>query len=374
MDTRRLMKNVYAFGIIAGSIIGVGFFSLPYIASKVGLQVMLGFFIFLGIFSLVEHLLFAEVALHTPDYKRMPGFAKYYLGKWGERIAYFVTIFTSFLGMLVYYLVGSKFLQLLLQPKIGGTETHYLGIYFALVALLVYFGVSVVSKLSLFSVFSICSIFFIIISQTWTNFSWANLSVQLGSVSDMFLPYGAIVFALWGVALIPEAEEYLKEDKDDLQKILPIALLVPFIFYIAFTIFILGVSGAKTTPDALGGLTIFLSPLCLTLALSMGVLSTFNACVCMGLTLKKVLHYDLKINKTLAWFLACFVPLFLYFAGVNNFVRIIGFIGAFVMGIEGIMVLLMYKKLRSETFNIYPLMMVFLLGMIFEIIIFFKLI
>ena len=32
-------------------------------------------------------------------------------------------------------------------------------------------------------------------------------------MSDLLLPYGAIVFALWGLGLIPEAEEFLREDK-----------------------------------------------------------------------------------------------------------------------------------------------------------------
>jgi len=53
-------------------------FSLPYIAAHAGLPVMMVYFLLLGIAVTIIHLKFADVALKTPDYKRLPGFAKHH--------------------------------------------------------------------------------------------------------------------------------------------------------------------------------------------------------------------------------------------------------------------------------------------------------
>ena len=74
------MKIVYGVSILAGTIIGAGIFSLPYIATAVGLPVLLIYLVVLGGVSLTVHYLLAEVCLKTPDYLRLPGFAKHHLG------------------------------------------------------------------------------------------------------------------------------------------------------------------------------------------------------------------------------------------------------------------------------------------------------
>jgi len=38
------------------------------------------------------HLLFSEVTLRTEGQHRLPGYAKIYLGKWGEALAFFSAI------------------------------------------------------------------------------------------------------------------------------------------------------------------------------------------------------------------------------------------------------------------------------------------
>lgn len=373
MDSNRLKKDLYAFGIIAGNIIGVGFFSLPYIAMKVGVPVMLGFFLFLGIFGLAEHMLFTEVALHTPDHKRLPGFAKFYLGKWGGYFANSITIFISVFGVLVYYIIGSSFLRLLVAPWFQASELFFLLIYAVGIATLVFFDVKMVSRVAIFMVGSILTIFGIIVLNAWPHFNVSNLAIQTGTLPDMFLPYGAILFALWGVVMIPEAEEFLEENRSDLRYIVPLSVLVPFLLYMAFTFFVLGVTGEGTTESALAGLQGYLTPAMYMLALSMGVISTFNACSCTTMTLRKILNYDLKVNNTLAWFVACFVPLGLYFLGATSFLGIVTFAGAVFMGLEGILVLILYEKLRPQTFNAWPMMIIFISGIVGEIILFLNL-
>ena len=63
-----------------------------------------------------------------------------------------------------------------------------------------------------------CEIMILFILVFFKGFSEFNLNnifvlnLDFG-VLDLFLPYGAIIFSLWGVGLIPEAEEMIANKK-----------------------------------------------------------------------------------------------------------------------------------------------------------------
>lgn len=105
------MKLIYAIATLSGTIIGVGLFALPYITLKVGFWVMLCYFLVLGALVILIHSFFGELALKTPDFKRLPGFAKFHLGNWGERIALISTILGIFGAILAYLIVGGGVLN-----------------------------------------------------------------------------------------------------------------------------------------------------------------------------------------------------------------------------------------------------------------------
>ena len=85
---KNIFKNyVYPIATLAGSIIGVGFLSLPYITLKVGSIAMLFYFIALAAVVVSIHVMFGQISLKTPDHKRFPGFVEFYLGQWPKKIA-----------------------------------------------------------------------------------------------------------------------------------------------------------------------------------------------------------------------------------------------------------------------------------------------
>ena len=77
-------KFIYALSTITAATIGAGIFSLPFITLKAGFWTMIGYFVVLGGLAILIHLFYGELVLKTPDYKRLPGFAKLYLGKWNN--------------------------------------------------------------------------------------------------------------------------------------------------------------------------------------------------------------------------------------------------------------------------------------------------
>ena len=365
-------KIVYAVAILSGTIIGVGLFSLPYITSKVGFWVMLGYFLVLGTLVIIVHLFFGELSLKTPDFKRLPGFAKIYLGNWGKNIAFISIILGLFGAMLAYLIVGGEFLTAALAPIFGGSNLLYTIFYFILGSYLVYSGIRAIAKIEFWGLVLFFLILIVIFFKGFPHLKFANL-FPLPDLGQLFLPYGAVLFSLWGAALIPEVEEMLRENKKLLKRIIPIAILIPIFIYLFFIYLILGITGPQTTESALIGLKSFLGNKIVSLGLFFGVLATFTSFIALGVTLKKVFWYDLKIPHSLAWILTCFLPLILFLIGIKSFISVISFIGAIVLGIDGILILSMYRKIRPERkFLIYPLTLIFLGGIIYGIIYFIK--
>ncbi|MCX6759371.1 MAG: hypothetical protein NT012_02305 [Candidatus Nealsonbacteria bacterium] len=365
------MKIIYAIAILSGTIIGVGFFALPYVTLKVGFWVILGYFLALGALVILIHLFFGELALKTPDFKRLPGFAKIYLGNWGQVAAYTSTILGIFGALLAYLIVGGEFLTELFLPIFGGSSLVYTLFYFVIAAALIFFGIKAIAKVEFWGLVLFFITLFAIFFQGKLFITIENLFPS-PDISYIFLPYGIVLFSLWGAALIPEVEEMLGKEKNLLLKIIPIAILIPMIVYLFFIYLILGITGTQTTESALIGLRNVLGDGTVSLALIFGLLTTFTSFITLGLTLKNVFWYDLKIGKNIAFAITCFIPLVLFLIGIKQFIPIISFVGGVMLGIDGILILLMYRKIKPKQILVYPLFLILFGGIIYEIIYFIR--
>ncbi len=365
---------VYPISTLAGSIIGVGFLSLPYIASTVGIWPMLFYFIIITALVVFLHVIFGQISLKTPDFKRFPGFAGFYLGNWAKIVTLVSIIVGSFGVLLAYVIIGSQFLTLMLQSLFGGSLFMYTLFYFALGSFLVYFGVKTISKVEFWALLILLVVLGILFFRLFLQIHVNNFSVSYltFNISNSLLPYGAIMFSLWGTGLIPETEEMLTGNKKLLKKVIIISTLIPAAMYLLFIFLIVGVTGGHTTQEAITGLQPFLGQGFFWLALFIGVITTFTAFVTQGLLLKKVFVYDVNMKEGAAWFLTCATPLALFFLGLNSFIDLISFIGGVLLSLDGILILLMYQKIGGRKIVIYPLMLVFVLGIIYELIYFVK--
>ncbi len=368
---KEIFKEVYAVATLAGTIIGVGLFSLPYITMKVGVLVMLVYFLILGILVIVIHQIFGELSLKTPDFKRLPGFAKIYLGRRGEIMAYLSTIMGSFGALLAYLIVGGEFLENLLSPFLGGNNFIYTLIYFIIGAILIFFGIKAIAKVEFWG---LVLFFLILIAIFWRGLPFLKIEnfSFVPEIKHLFLPYGAILFSLWGASLIPEVEEMLISQKRLIRRVISVSILIAIFVYLFFIFLILGITGAKTTESALTGLKNFLGDGIVSLGLIFGIFTTFTSFIAIGLTLKKVFMFDLGFKKLNALIISCFVPMTLFLLGLKSFIAIISFIGGVLLGVDGILILLMYKKIGGKNIVVYPLLFIFLFGVIYEIIYFVK--
>jgi len=363
--------------VLVGTIIGVGLFSLPYIAVRSGVWLMLGYFLLLGGVIILIKLIYGEIVLRTKGIHRLPGYVGKYLGEKWKKVSFISNAIGLTGALLAYLLVGGNFLQSLFGQFFGGGRTLYTLVLFAVGATLIYFGIrsiSVIESLSLV-------LFFVVL---WLIFQKGSFLIEtknflLGDWKYFFLPYGAILFSLSGTSLIPEVREMLGRRPQDLKKVIFWAIAIAVLVYLLFILIIVGITGQDTTPDAITGLKNIFGNGLVGLALVFGFLTVFTSFLTIGLTLKKILWYDMGFKKNLAWFLACFTPLALFLAGLDDFIAVISLVGGVFLGLDVALMILVYLKARKQgdlepayslnlsRFLIYALILFFALGAVYEV-------
>jgi len=370
---KNIFKNyIYPISVFSGGVIGVGFLSLPYVAMQSGIFVTLAYFLGLTALTVIINLIFCDISLKTPDFKRFPGFVGYYLGKKAEFITMILIILGAIGVLLAYLLVGTQFLSSVFDNS--GNTLIFALTYFVIVSVIIYFDIKVVSKVEFWILILLFLSLLLVFIKGFSQIKLDNIFIpaQGPVLSSFFFPYGPLLFALWGVGLIPEVEEMIRGNKKRLKTIITISTIIISVFYFLFAILILGITGNQTDQTALTALKGFLGGNIIYVTLLMGALASIMAFVTQGLLLKKTLIFDLKIKHWQAFVITCCPPLILFLLGFTSFITLLSFIGAVLIGIDGILILLMYKKIGGKNITIYLLSSVFLLGVIYELIYFFK--
>jgi len=367
---KNLKKFFQAFSILSGTIIGVGFFSLPYITFKVGILTIVFYFLILGSLVYFLHSIFAQLCFQTPDFKRLPGFAKFHLGSFWEKIAFLITVVGAEGTLLAYLIVGGEFLNEIFL-KIFEIKNFGFWVYFFLGCLFIFSGRKLIAKIEQISLFLMVFVLIFIFLWHHSLIDLKNFPIK-PDFSKIFLPYGPIIFSLWGASLIPEIEETLRENKKLVKPVIFCSIFFSIVFYLLFIYLILGICGKNVSEYGILGLEKIIGEKTMILLLILGTLTTFTSFITIGLTIKKVFWYDFKIQKDFSSFLTIFFPLFLYFLGLKKYIKIISFIGGVFLGIEGILYLLMYKKSQKKYRKISLILICFLLfGIVAEFVNFF---
>lgn len=363
----------YAIATLVGTIIGVGLFGLPYVGSKSGFLIISIYFILLAALALVIHIFYGEVSFHTEGLHRLPGYTEKYLGEGWKRLTFIIEILSLVGSLLAYLIIGGIFLANLFN----GSVYLFTFLFFIFGAWLIWKDNRSVGPIELILLFVMIAIVILIFILGSPSIKFNNLLTI--NTRNFFIPYGVVMFSLWGASIIPEIKELTKGNYKKLKKVIIYSILTVVLFYFVFTFTIIGVSGSKTTEEAIFGLKDFLGNKIILIGLIFGVITTFTSFISLGLTLKKTFWYDYHLSKYTSWLLACFVPLVMYIAGLHNFIKIISLTGAVALGIQGIIILLIYYmfkkgqkkysnlKLTKLKYFISVLVLFLCLGVIFEI-------
>ena len=368
MQTR---STLLAAGTFVGTVIGVGVFGLPYLASRMGLVPLVILFVILTPLVIIIHLRFAGVVERSQESKRIPGYVAQYLGpRWG-RLSRVVSCLGLLGSLLAYLVIGGTFLSVMAQPLGEIPLPLATLIFFLLGSALIVRGsrsVAWVDLIMIAAFFVIVGIFFFL------AFPKLDMSLfRLIHWPDAPAGYGVTLFALWGLSLVPETVELAGRGTMRAQRVLRVGIVSAALIYVLFTIMVLGVTGQETTPDALTGFLRNFSPWVIVLGGLLGILTTFTSYIALGMTLKKTLQFDIRLTERLAILCTLAFPLGLYMLGLKNFLDVLGLTGAFLLGFEGILVLLVSDRsrdaLHASPFRLGTLVLVsaLFIGMLVEL-------
>jgi tyrosine-specific transport protein len=363
------MKSfIFATAVLISTIVGVGMFGLPYSGAQSGFLIAAVFLFILTGITLLLHLLYSEIVSRTKEKHRLVGYAGHYLGKWGRRVVSFSVIIGLYGSLLVYIIVGGDFLYTIFHPLINLPPIIFNLIFFVAGTIAVYFGIKLIAELDL-----IMSLFLILIVFLFLYFGFPHIdfnNLKGINFKSFFFPYGAILYALAGIAAIPEIREIFTQSKKLYKRAIIVGTLIPAILYLIFMGVIIGLTGLNTSPEAIQGLSGLLGKKIIFLGALFGFLATITSFFILGLSLKKTFSYDFKINKNLAWVLTCFIPLIFFILGLREFILIIVILGALMGGIEGTAIVLISKRaqIKIPDFWRYAVIIILVLGFIFTLI------
>jgi amino acid permease len=331
-----------AIFMITGMTIGAGVLGIPYVVAQIGIWPGVFYIVLLGIVMLFLNLMIGEVAVRTRENFQLPGLVGKYLGN-SAKIMMSVLVVFGGLGTLLAYLVGEGES---LSSIFGGLSAWWTVIFWTIGSILVWRGlqtVKVVEKvLSILVISIILGLSLAIFPHTEVaNFYYFNWS-------QLFLPYGVILFSLQASPAIAEAHALLPGDQRGFRKALIIGTLIPILVYVVFAISVVGVMGVTTTEIATIGLGNKFGIWVRVLANIFAVFAMGTGFMGLGIALKQSLIWDWKVSEFSATMFVILAPLTLFMLGWRNFVDILGVVGGLFLGIEAILITLVYWRAKKN--------------------------
>ena len=351
-------------GLLVGMVIGAGMFALPYAVARAGIFWSTFHFILAAVLVTSVHLLYGGVLSRNHTRHRLPGYMRAYFGAGAYWIVLVTRLFAYFGYLLVYGALGGFFIE----HFIPGLNPATLSVVFFLaLAPLIFMKLSGASNINLFLtvplVVFVGVLFFAFLPQIQYE-----PGLLLGDPADWFFPYGIFLFAFSGASIIPELVDLFGSNgRRRFYVTVLLGTLIVAIVYILFMVTVLGIARGNISEDGLspvkefGGQGLFL------LGSLIGLLAVVTSYITLGIELRFTFQYDLGFSKKMAGIIVAFVPLVLYLFGINNFLLILGLTGAVGVGVEGVAILFLARRvLATPIIIVSTLTIAFLIGAVFE--------
>ncbi|MBT6774706.1 amino acid permease [Candidatus Woesearchaeota archaeon] len=377
---------IMAIATLVGTIIGAGVLGIPYAISKSGFIPGMIILVILGFAVLILNLCVGEVALRTKGRHQLPGYAEKYLGKWGKHVMSFSIIFAIY-GALIAYFIGSG--NVLADIfNLGNWSFLFLGLeisaslmfsicFFVILSTLIYFGLKSVGNTEI--VFGAIMLIIIFIIIVWGFFHLDSGNLTSYNKTQLFFPYGVILFAFVGAAAIPEMKSICSNNKKLIKKAIIIGSAIPLVVYALFALVVVGATGTSTGQIATTTLGNVVGGKIMELLGNLfAIFSMSTSFLALGLALLWVYDLDLHRTRNVAFALTVSVPFLIGILGVTSFIQALAITGGVAGGIEGILIILMFwkaKKLgdRKPEYSIniskvlgIALMVMFVLGILYQ--------
>jgi len=335
-----------AIAMLVGTIIGAGIFGVPYVVARSGVVIGLVHFAVLTAALLLVHLFFGELTLRTNAHHRLVGYAEQYWGTPGRWLAAASGILGIYGALLAYIILGGSFLHQLIGQAFGGTPWTYSVVFAALGALAIAVGLRLIEELEFILtafLFIALALIFIVGGQRVDTTHWATVNT-----AHALLPYGAILFSLGGASVIAELRDILRGRERRLASAIAWGTLIAAVLTVFFVLVVVGVSGSKTSPEAIAGLAPILGHSIVVLGALLGFLAVATSFLSLGLYISEVFRFDFRIPRLPALLVTMGVPFGVFLLGNPTFTEVIMITGGIFGGLDGLLIALLVLRARTH--------------------------
>ena len=353
-----------ALSTLVGTIVGAGIFGIPFVMLKSGIVPGLFYLFLLGGIICLLHLFFGEVCLRTSGKHRLVG---------GKVAATLTLLFVLIGTLLAYLILVGEFSEIVFGSFIPFSSTIFTVLFSIGAFFLVLSGRQLITKIEFFT-----NILFIAAIAALIVFALPHVkSIEVplfdfSNLSNLFLPFGVLLFAFAGFEAVPEVMSFLRDRKarTKLDNVIIWSSVIVGAFFLIFSLIVIGVSGLATTPDAFSGLVPFLGQSIIAFGALIGIVIIADSFLVIGNYLKNSLRHDFNFPYAPAALVAMGVPLALFLLGFREFISVVGVVGGVMGAVEGILVILMFRKAKTMGDRVpeyqirIPAILLFLLGAI----------
>lgn len=330
--------------LITSLTIGAGVFGIPFVAARVGLWFGIGYILVLGAVTLGLNLMMGEAIARTEESVQLPGLAGKYFGPWGKRLITVTFLFTGG-GALLAYLIGAG---QALAALFGYSPRWWTVLFWLVGTLFIAGGLQAVKRLERWIGSAV-----ILMLAVLSLYLFGTASPEAGSAvginwSELFLPYGVVLFALRAAPAIAEAEAVLPNQPAIFKKAVMLGTLIPTVLYALFAWAVVRVTGLSTTEIATVGLGAQLGAGMLIAGNVLAGVAMTGAFVGLGTALTESLRWDYQLPRFLSLFLVTGVPLLLWVAGVGSFIMVLEVVGGVFIGLEALIIIFIYFRVRQR--------------------------
>lgn len=342
-----MLKFLQAVLILSGMIIGVGMFGIPFSFARAGFWLGTAELFILAGVVMVFHLLYGEVVLKTPALHRLPGYVRAHLGRRASYLAWISAFWGISFTLLAYILLGSKFLYNIfggLWP--GASELMWAVVITVLGAVITSFSLKKEALIN--GVLTVALVGLIIFFSAYfiPRVSRENLSGF--HPENIFLPYGILLFALSGGVVIPDVITFLGRDRIATRRAIALGSLVPALLYFLWALSAVGVVGYGVSEETIRSLHSVAGERVVILGSIIGFLAAFTSYIVLGASFQALLRLDLGVPRFLSWAIGAAAPFLFYAAGLQNFIVVIGAVGALAVGFDSALVIAMYHRVAGS--------------------------
>lgn len=348
-------------GLLAGTIIGAGVFSLPYIFKAAGLTSGFFYLILAGVVYIVVYFMYAEIIAKTAGEHRFVGYTKIYLGKTMSFLAILMTVIQMILVLTIYLILSQSFGNLITT---FGAPIEKMIVFWFLGSVSIFLSLRRIAWLEFLVTVGMIAIILLISFfglQHWESLGKIAFAPDWGK---FLLPLGPILFALSGRVAIPAMMKF----NTPIKKAIAWGVLIPVAAYGIFILSVMAIS-PEVSEDAVSGLIGNIPAWALVIVGIFGILSLLSSYITVGFDVYRSLELDLRFPHWLQFILIIFSPLVLYFAGFTNFIQLVSFVGGIFLALEGIFIIWMWLKMAKKQVSlpIALLGLVFLVALVYEI-------